>query len=457
MLVRFSVANFLSFREVVEFSAIATPEQQHSARIGQLPAYEIRLLPIAAIFGANGAGKSNFVKALSFAQDLVARGTKPDQLLPVRPFRLDDTCSHRPAEFRFELLIGESIFEYRFAVTNGKIISESLKEFVRTREKKHFERKESDSFEGSFDLGFYQKNLADVDFQFLQFVARGTRANQLFITECAERNVSHFQPIYRWFRETLKLITPETVSHGLEFTILDREEVREFANSILPRIDTGVARLDSEEVQFDSLGFPEPLRQHVISLAQKGHDTMVLMQAPGGSRYSVRFERGEIRARKLVTWHRTADGQGQRKFDLSEESSGTQRVIDLLPAFDELTKATHPKVFVVDEIDRSLHPNLTRELVQAYLAACGSEPRSQLLMTTHDALLLDQNLLRRDETWFIEKDETGASRLMALSDYRGVRKDTDIQKRYLSGRFGGVPRLMPLPRAKRTPAVSRGR
>ena len=102
---------------------------------------------------------------------------------------------------------------------------------------------------------------------------------------------------------------------------------------------------------------------------------------------------------------------------------------------------------MIDELDRSLHTLLTRNLLESYLAFRRNESRGQLIFTTHDGLLLDQALFRRDEFWFIDKDETGASSLTALSDFKDVRHDKDIRKSYLSGRFGGIPIIRTLPRS----------
>jgi uncharacterized protein len=142
-----------------------------------------------------------------------------------------------------------------------------------------------------------------------------------------------------------------------------------------------------------------------------------------------------------VTFHPKADGT-EVKFEIRQESDGSQRVIDLLPAFLELSSQTAGKVFIIDEVDRSLHTLLTRRLLDAYLASCSTETRTQLLFTTHDVLLMDQQLLRRDEMWVAERDANGASSLLSISEYKDVRYDKDIRKSYLQGRLGGVPRIL---------------
>lgn len=138
-----------------------------------------------------------------------------------------------------------------------------------------------------------------------------------------------------------------------------------------------------------------------------------------------------------------SDIQGNKiAFDISQESDGTQRVIDLLPAFLNLTKDNPKKVYIIDELNRSLHPLLSRQLLESYLNTCLPQSRCQLLFTTHDIFLMEQSILRRDEMWLLERNNHGVSSLFSLSDYHKVRYDKDIRKSYLQGRFGGIPKFL---------------
>ena len=169
--------------------------------------------------------------------------------------------------------------------------------------------------------------------------------------------------------------------------------------------------------------------------------TVQLLYEPKNERYIVTRKEGELRAKKLVTYHPKIDGT-EIRFDIRQESDGSQRVIDLLPALLDLSSPTSKKVYVIDEIDRSLHTLLTRRLLEAYLAKCSAETRTQLLLTTHDVLLMDQQILRRDEMWVTERDADGSSNLNSFSEYKDVRYDKDIRKSYLQGRLGGIPRIL---------------
>ena len=133
-------------------------------------------------------------------------------------------------------------------------------------------------------------------------------------------------------------------------------------------------------------------------------------------------------------------------FETRDESDGTLRLFDLAPMLHDLDTPGCRRVYVIDELDRSMHTQITEALVKAYCAARTKRTRTQLIFTTHDAMLIDQGLLRRDEMWFIERGKFGDTMLESLSDYKDVRYDKDVRKAYLEGRFSGLPRLQPFVR-----------
>ena len=214
----------------------------------------------------------------------------------------------------------------------------------------------------------------------------------------------------------------------------------ESMNSILSRLDTGVVHLGGEDVAFENLSIPDELRNELQSKVKEG--TAVRLVLGIGERYYVFRKEGELKAKKLVSFHQDNDGKEVR-FDIHQhESDGTQRVVELLPAFIEASVPAGNRVYLIDEVDRSLHSLLTRSLLEGYLSSCHSHSRNQLVITTHDVLLMDQTLFWRDEMWVTERDQQGVSHLMPFSDYKDVRNAKDIRKSYLQGRLGGVPRIL---------------
>lgn len=426
MLVSFSLENWMSFRDPVTLSMVATRERQHGERVSHLAKYRTRVLPIAAIYGGNASGKTNFFKALSFAKKLVVRGTRPESPIPIDPFRLDVGAVDRPSRFRFELWMDETIYEFSFAVTRKEVLEEKLVAIEAKRETVLYDR-------CGGKPGFSKALAKD---EFLQFAFRGTRENQLFLTNAVSQKVDRFRPVYDWFKNSLRLVTPdsrfglseEPWSVGHPFHSAMQEKLSE--------LDSGIARLRWEEIDSKTAGLPEPFKSRLADQLKEGETRR---WGPGAWRVSRKA--GGLVFEKLIAYHPKADGT-EEKFDLDEESDGTQRVIDLLPAFLDLSAKGSRKVCVIDELDRSLHTLLTRRLLEAYLAGCSSATRSQLLFTTHDVLLMDQQLLRRDEMWVTERGMAGASLLRSFSEYKDVRYDKDIRKSYLQGRLGGIPRIL---------------
>ena len=429
MIISFTLENWMSFRDTATFSMTASRERQHGDRVPKLGRFQTRVLPIAAVYGGNASGKTNLFKALNFAKNLILKGTQPDGMIPVEPFRLDGNAGNRPSRFRFELLIDETIYEFSFAVTYKGVLEEKLVKVTSTSETVLYERRNGQpNLDSSLDSD-----------QFLHFAFKGTRDNQLFLTNAVSQKVDAFRPVYDWFKDTLQLIAPDSRFAPFEQFLDEEHPLYSTMNKMLPQLDTGICHLGGEEIPFESLQIPESEKIKVEQMLQDGKAVRIMTQ-PNNERFIVTRVGDKLEAKKLVSYHTKADGS-MAKFDIRQESDGSQRVIDLLPAFLELGAKFSKKVFVIDEVDRSLHTLLTRKLLDIYLAGCSAESRSQLFITTHDVLLMDQSLLRRDEMWVTERDASGASILIPFSDYKDVRYDKDIRKSYLQGRLGGVPRL----------------
>jgi len=211
-------------------------------------------------------------------------------------------------------------------------------------------------------------------------------------------------------------------------------------NYMLSQLDTGIVHLGGEEIPFENIPLPGSLKIKLQEDVKEGMSVRLLSE-PINERFIITRKGGELTAKKLITYHPQSNG-AEVKFEMRQESDGSQRIIDLLPAFLEIAAAGSKKVYVIDEVDRSLHTLLTRQLLESYLSGCSPESRAQLLFTTHDVLLMDQQLLRRDEMWVTERDADGVSSLLSFSEYRDVRYDKDIRKSYLQGRLGGVPRIL---------------
>lgn len=164
----------------------------------------------------------------------------------------------------------------------------------------------------------------------------------------------------------------------------------------------------------------------------------MFFHGPNGERVSIYFSEGEIKASRLVSFHKTIDDKAEVRFELSEESDGILRLIDLLPVFFDLNNPECSTVYIIDEFDRSMNTFVTRWLINNFSQSRIESSRAQIIFTTHDIGLLDLELFRRDEIWFCVRPETGSC-FRRLCDMKGIRHDSDILGSFLDQR---IPELL---------------
>jgi hypothetical protein len=398
---------------------------------------DTRILKSGVIYGANAAGKSNLVKAIDYARWMVIRGNRPKESIPVYPYRFSPECRSKPSTFSFEFSTGDSSYIYGFSLDSQQIHEEWLYEIRATTEQMLFERETSEDGETTVEFNL---SLNAEDTQFVEFTARGTRANQLFLTETIERNITYFEHIDNWFRHALVIVHPDSKRRSFLIQFMMESDFQSRFKKLLKQFDTGISDLRLEKIDFNNLPVPDEIASEIRNdmLNEGESDDSALSTLEGdGLRYLLSLDGNKIIAQKIMTGHgiQTEEGNEDTVYlEVFEESDGTQRLFDILPGLMDLLDGE--KVFIIDELDRSLHPHLTRNILALFLAA--TDNKSQLIVTTHDATLLDLDLLRRDEIWFVEKKGSGASDIYSLEEY-APRHDTDIRKGYLLGRYGAIP------------------
>jgi len=371
---------------------------------------------------------------LAFAQKFITDPPKADAAIPVKPFRLSKEFSERPTSFRFEILMEESIYEYRFSVTTGRVAQEELKRINKASEETLFRR-----LEGKLDPpGQFPGNSA------LRFAFEGTQDNQLFVTNSVSQKQTEFKPVFDWFKHNLILTLPVWLDTKSPRIPSDHHPLFGKMTARLRDLDSGILTLHHVDLPPETV-LPKELLDGLTSHLREGEWMSLANPLFDDELFDndndVFFcrENGKIVARRLAPIHMT-EGGDEIPFRLADESDGTRRLIDLLPAFLSL-EGLYLRTFVIDELDRSLHSNLTRNLLEHFLEQRTNSSRSQLIFTTHDTQLMTQDIFRRDEIWITERDQFGASKLVAFSEFKDVRKDKDIRKSYLQGRLGGVPRI----------------
>ncbi len=423
MLISFKVENWKSF-PLLEFSALAGKERLHNERVALTESPRMRLLPISAIYGGNASGKSNFFEAIDFARRYVVNGVAPERQVGVKPFALNSRTQKEPTRFVFELYTDKGAFRYSFTITRSEVVEESLSELLQTVERPLFERHGT-----QIELKRQFR-----DSRALEYVGRGTRKNLLFLTNCVHQQRDEFRAIYDWFQNTLLLISPSASCNAFEMYANERSPFMPQNQETLDEFDVGIERIETKPVPLNQLPFQ--VNWNIQKESESLPDGALFQLGP----YLVSIRNGEPTVGKMVAIHSLEDDPSVKiSFDLAEESDGTCRLLDLIPAFTFLRDPSRKRVIFIDEIDRSLHHLLTRKLIEDYLASCSPDSRSQLFFTTHDALLMDQSLLRRDELWLVEKDGARSS-LVSVGDYQ-IRYDKSLVNSYLYGRFGGTPNL----------------
>ena len=435
MLIRYTVENFLSFYQNIEFAMIAGKTRKFPEHV--VKGKNIELLKTGVIYGANASGKSNLITSLDFAQQIVLSGLRNVNSFN-KHFRLSKESIDLPTKFEFEIKCGDKYYAYGFAVILKvkKIVEEWLYE-IGKKETMIFERKEQENGEHHVKLNIPFKNKAAKQRFEVYVEDMKTMTQQLFLTEISHKQIAQikeitpFQEVFHWFENILTIIFPDSTLEGIPFLGSD-EQMKDVFCKLLEYFDTGIKGMTTNEYDLETAlkDAPKDLKTTVAE-----EDGNVLVKSPSGSQYAFfKNKSGELKAITLGLKHRNSDNI-DAIFELKDESDGTQRLFDLIPALYGLL--TGSKVFVIDELDRSLHPALTRKFVALFLELVG-EKESQLIVSTHESSLLDLKLLRRDEIWFVEKDEKNASTLYSLDVFQ-ERYDKEIRKGYLLGRYGAIP------------------
>ncbi len=442
MLVQFSVENFSSFKDEVLLNMIpAKSRTMKSHIISDKEGKSIDVLPVATIYGANASGKTNLVNAIDFMQRLVIKGTKPDAMTGLTPHRLDPEIEKKPSRFEMVFKHNNILYTYGFVISTSIVHEEWLFAYYTSQESKIFERITSDDVTEVNPGNRFVSDVKNADF--IKFIAQGTRPNQLFLTEAYSKNVGILKPVFKWFRENLHIISPNSQYSFLALRAHREQNFIEYLSRFLNIVDTGINKITCESEEFDPekhlAGLPIDIRTRITEDLKLKNFNQLLVQSPQNS---ITICKGNgngnehITHIRLQTEHTRTDGNPVL-FNPYEESDGTRRLMDLVPMLVDIWQGD--RVFIIDELDRSLHTHISRLFIETIISgATEKNARGQFIMTTHDTNLLDRSLLRRDEIWFIEKDKSGASHLTSLAEYK-VSEGLNYENGYLNGRFGAIP------------------
>jgi hypothetical protein len=429
MIASFAVRNWKSFRGEEVFSFAASKEAKKREHVFE-PARGVRLLPVAGVFGPNASGKSNFISACETLRNLVLHGGTRAGALPYHPFKLDSECLHQPTGFVVEFVHRGKLFRYAVDYTRDEVISEELVELKNSRTVCVYRRERSRLVEVCDAL----------DASLAATVMKATRQNVLFAHNAAVFNVAGADVVADWMRACVLILKDSDSAHRGGVVVQHNGVVRETWGATLKALGTGIEGLKSVPVGWETSGISEEQQQEWSG--RLAPNQAVFLHTPdGGQRLLVFCEGGELVVHKLMTQHYDQTGR-EVLFDLAEESEGVRRMVDLLPALALLIHTPHPLVVFVDELDSSLHSEATQALLERFLTTSLPRPPAQLFFTTHDLMLMDQELFRRDELWLCDTTSDGSSHFTCFADYAGLHHTTKLRNLYLSGRTHGLPRIV---------------
>jgi uncharacterized protein len=414
VLIEFSVGNFRSFREPHALSMVASTVSGHDTNTfdPKLIGFR-RFLRSAGIYGPNAAGKTNLLLALQFVQGFVVNSASaaPGRTLPYQPFKLSKATRDAPSTFQVTLVQNEIRYEYGFSMNATQICDEWLVEYVNPRGRTIFERR------------FDEKKRA-YEWHFSSFLKGqrsvwrdATRPEVLFLSRATQLNSAQLLPVYEWFQKRLVVVVGiSTMNPNLTLQLLSQPEGKEKLLPFLKEADLGITGVEVKREKIP-----------------QGAGQMFVV----GSGF---VEPGPTGAPENVVRLTFSHGQGKDTvgFDISEESAGTQALFRTAGAW--LNVLANGEVLLIDEIDTSLHPKLVRFLIGKFHSKESNPKNAQLIFTTHNTSLLDQEMFRRDQFWFVEKNREGSSNLYPLTDFK-PRNDEALERWYMRGKYGALPML----------------
>ncbi|SEI02041.1 hypothetical protein SAMN05660691_02876 [Rheinheimera pacifica] len=439
MLVCFRAENFRSIFEPIELNLRPAPRlRNHKSHVLNpiKDNKDLKVLKTSLIYGANASGKSNIVKAIDFLQQLVISSKASDEKIEYSPFKVTKSPKES-SSFYIEFTIQDYHLALTLKLNSERVEYEKLVSFDKSKEKLIYERKITRDFhEFKSDV---LKSKSEIDF--ITGLSKYSPSNSSFIGVISQNEkVQHdlpnsFGPYIRaafvYLKFCLIVVFPQSRYGGLNDDVLDGT-INAYGNNI-KEFDTGIDSIHVEKIELST--FSTSLINRIKSDIAK-HDQSVKF-SHNSKEYTASNQNGEIEIHEVIFKHKDADGN-QFEFTTTDESDGTVRLLDLIPVLtcSEDLKDSEKATFIVDEFDRSLHPNLSRLFFEKFLSL--DTHAGQLIVTTHQAELLDLDLLRRDEIWFAQKEWDHTTSLYSLNEY-GTRHDKDIRKAYLDGLFGAIP------------------
>lgn len=446
MLIRFAVSNFLSFDDTQELSLEAGKARKYSDRL--YVKRKLKLVKCEALFGCNASGKSNFVEALQFVQDTIADGFPRG--FSNKYYRLKKENKSKPTSFEVEFLCQDKRFCFGFSaiLNGGSIIKEWLYEVASSGLKRelYFRNIEEEIFvTGNYFkkkrsiaklMNYGEDSSGDHENLFLTII---NKSKGKMFAEFPELDILH--EIFSWFVFRLNISRPNEILTGYPY--FKDSNLKEIAE-LLSALGTGIQELKIVDVpkEIVKAKIPEEIYNRIISNLEK-ENTLVKknpqMHCPSivarayKEFYTFEIDKDDHISIKTIEFSHETKGI---YFDLKEESDGTARLLDLI---EILFKISNENIYVIDEIDRCLHPAMTTKVIKLFLQMA-VERDTQLIITTHESRLLKENILRNDEISFMLKTLSGSTIIKSLEKYQ-LRADKKIYEALFDGTLEAIPQF----------------
>jgi hypothetical protein len=411
MLVEFKIKNFMSFKDESVFSMVASKDKTYlENNTISTPTLNKRLLKTSVVYGANAAGKSNLIKAIKLVERLVHSANVDESGIPelYAPFKFSLETTNSPSEFELTFITEDGVrYQYGFAINPKQVEREWLIAYPKGLPQVWF-RRDNYSSENPWYFGRSLKGNKEQ-------IAQLTRPDVLFLTVAAKMNHEQLTEVYNWFKNNLYYIGIENnINFSTGYSIKRAKEdpgMQSQIRNLLKYADFGIDDLEFHEEQMD-----EKVLEILSPEYRKDFQ---------GKYFEVYMD------------HRT-DADHKFLLSIDDESNGTRKFFSLSGLI--IDGLNNGWTIFVDELDSSLHPLLVRYIVELFHNPKINNKGAQLIFNTQDTTLMNTDIFRRDQIWFVEKDSEQCSHLYSLLDYM-PRKDESLSKWYLQGRYGAVPFL----------------
>lgn len=423
MLIEFKFGNFRSFRD----EAVLSMEAMGLGRLKNcLISYNsMKLIPSVAIYGKNGGGKSNVIRAFWVAVQFIknAQRTQHENAkIPVKPFLLNDYSKDEPTFFEFTYVLDNVKYIYGFSATKEKIFSEYLYHSPKGQKATVFTRTE-------------QKFTFTEEKAKRKLISEAVAPNQLFFSVACTMNDTDCMRAMKWFREYVFFSRDYTDIPKQLLEYSNDKNMLAAISSYAKAADLGIEKMefefkDEEVKDFESeKNIPEEIRSALTAFMQNLKENSNISE--------IGLQKSEVRA---TSYHNGINKNGVRTsftLDLSDESDGTRKLMSIAPAIESVLN--NGGIVLVDELEKELHPMLVNYIVAKFQSKTSNPNGAQLIFTTHNTELLDMELMRKDQLYFADKNrKDGASELYSIADFSTKTAD-NIRKGYLAGKYGATP------------------